>query len=52
VKTTLSKLGRVKAARLVEHGYVLAMANLHVILGYPLAPIPEASEFDALTQDR
>ena len=30
VKTTLSKLGPDVAVRLVRHGYVLAMANLHV----------------------
>jgi predicted acylesterase/phospholipase RssA len=48
VKTTLSRLGPTVAARLVRHGYVLAMANLHVILGYPLLPIPPAARFAEL----
>lgn len=41
VATTLSSLGTETAARLLRHGYVLAMANLHVILGYPLRESPE-----------
>lgn len=45
VKTTLSKLGPEVAARLARHGYVLAMANLHVILDFPLVEIPNTSEF-------
>jgi hypothetical protein len=48
VKTTLSKLGDEKSARLVEHGYVLALANLHVLLGYPLIDVPAPERFDAL----
>jgi len=48
VKTTLSKLGPDVSARLVRHGYTLAMANLHVLLGYPLVPIPPAERFDEL----
>jgi hypothetical protein len=47
-KTSLSKLGQAKAADLLEHGYVLAMANLHIILGYPLLALPNRSRFDAL----
>ncbi len=50
VKTTLSKLGEEKAARLVEHGYVLALANLHVHLGYPLLDVPPPERFDALVR--
>jgi predicted acylesterase/phospholipase RssA len=46
VKTTLSKLGPDVAVRLVLHGYVLAMANLHVLLDYPLLPVPAAERFD------
>lgn len=48
VKTTLSKLGPDVATRLVRHGYVLAMANLHVLLDYPLLSIPSATRFDEL----
>lgn len=48
VKTTLSKVGPEVAVRLVRHGYVLAMANLHVLLDYPLLPIPPAARFEEL----
>lgn len=50
VKTTLSGVGPDAAARLVEHGYVLAMANLHVLLDYPLLAVPPPSRFDALAR--
>ena len=43
VKTTLSRIPAVLAADLVHHGYMLAMANLHVVLGYPLLPLPPES---------
>ena len=45
MKTTLSRLGADAATNLLYHGYVLAMANLHVILGYPLLPIPSIDRF-------
>ena len=45
VKTTLSQLGTGVAANLLYHGYVLAMANLHVILGYPLLEVPSIDRF-------
>ena len=45
VKTTLSRLGTDVAASLLYHGYVLAMANLHVILDYPLLPVPYNGPF-------
>jgi predicted acylesterase/phospholipase RssA len=48
VKTTLSKLGEETAVNLVLHGYVLAMANLHVILGYPLHDLPSREHFEQL----
>jgi hypothetical protein len=48
VATTLSALGTEVAARLLRHGYVLAMANLHVILGYPLLNEPQPSAFQTL----
>ncbi|HSR40863.1 MAG TPA: hypothetical protein VLL48_01795, partial [Longimicrobiales bacterium] len=46
--TTLGAVGTETAARLLRHGYVLAMANLHVILGYPLREAPERSAFESL----
>ena len=49
VKTTLSRLGTDVAANLLYHGYVLAMANLHVILGLPLIEIPSIDRFRKLT---
>jgi hypothetical protein len=48
VKTTLSRIREPKASGLLRHGYVLAMCNLHVILDYPLLPMPDASKFTAL----
>lgn len=45
VKTSLSKLGTDDAADLLFHAYVLAMANLHVVLGYPLLTMPSRDRF-------
>lgn len=45
VKTTLSKLGTDVAADLLYHSYVLAMVNLHVVLGYPLLDVPSRNRF-------
>lgn len=45
VKTTLSRLGGEAAASLLYHGYVSAMANLHVILGFPLLTVPSIERF-------
>ena len=45
VKTTLSKVGTDVAAQLLRHSYVLAMTNLHVILGLPLLDVPPMSRF-------
>ena len=50
VKTTLLRLPNAVAARLLHHAYVLAMANLHVTLDYPLRPIPDIARFDRLVQ--
>jgi hypothetical protein len=33
------------SARVLRHAYALASVNLHVILGYPLLPIPPLEEF-------
>jgi predicted acylesterase/phospholipase RssA len=48
VKTTLSRIPAALAADLVYHGYVLAMANLHVLLAHPLIQPPPASWFTDL----
>jgi len=48
VATTLSKLGTEVSARLMRHGYATAMANLHVILDYPLLDLPDVAQFEAL----
>lgn len=48
VSTTLGKLGRDKAVDLVEHGYILAMTSLHVILNYPLLKLPNRQRFEQL----
>jgi hypothetical protein len=50
VATTLVGLGDAVAARLLHHAYVLAMVNLHVILGYPLLAVPERARFAALVE--
>ncbi|MAG56347.1 MAG: hypothetical protein CMJ83_08665 [Planctomycetes bacterium] len=46
--TTLNALGQETSARLLRHGYVLAMCDLHVILDYPLLDIPGPKAFDEL----
>jgi predicted acylesterase/phospholipase RssA len=48
VKTTLSRLGTKASAQLLRHGYVLAMANCHVLLGYPALEVPPESIFEEL----
>jgi hypothetical protein len=40
VPTTLRSLGPSVSADLIHHAYVVAMCNLHVILGYPLLTVP------------
>ncbi len=50
VPTSLVKLEVGTAARLLHHAYVLAMVNLHVILGYPLLEIPDRERFEALAR--
>jgi predicted acylesterase/phospholipase RssA len=48
VPTVLRSLGRDVSVGLLEHAYVLAMCNLHVILGYPLLPLPGRDRFERL----
>jgi hypothetical protein len=50
VKTTLSRITASDATDLVYHGYVLAMANLHVLLAHPLVPVPPHARFAELVQ--
>jgi len=45
VKTTLWRLGVDVSTNLLFHGYVSAMANLHVILDFPLIDIPSLDHF-------
>ena len=45
VKTTLAKLGRDDSTALLWHGYVLAMANLHVFFDAPLYDLPSRQRF-------
>jgi len=46
VRTTLSKLGPKTSAQLLYQGYVLAMANCHVLLDYPMLEIPTLARFE------
>jgi len=48
VGTVLWDIGRSVGARLMLHAYVLAMINTHVILGYPLLPVPDQAHFEAM----
>jgi predicted acylesterase/phospholipase RssA len=50
VATTLVKFDVGTTARLLHHAYVLAMVNLHVLLGHPLLDLPAAAEFEALAR--
>lgn len=52
VPTVLRKLGRDTTLDLLEHSYVLAMCNLHVLLGYPLPEqLPSRERFGRLLQE-
>src|SRR5207237_7786998 len=46
--TTLSALGVDRSAQLIYHGYVVAMMNSHIVLGYPLLSLPARQRFVAL----
>ena len=48
VPTVLRKLGRQTTIDLLEHAYTLSMCNLHVLLGYPLGPLPSRERFERL----
>jgi hypothetical protein len=48
VATTFRRLGRETSTRLLRHGYVTAMANLHVILAYPFLEVPPIQRFETL----
>jgi hypothetical protein len=46
--TVLGKLGRTTTVRLLYSAYLLAMCNLHVLLGYPLLEPPDPNRFARL----
>lgn len=48
VKTVLRALGPDDAVALLHHAYVLAMCNLHVVLGFPLLDLPTRGDFRKL----
>lgn len=48
VATVLRKLGRPTTIDLLEHSYILSMCNLHVLLGYPLGPLPARERFERM----
>jgi hypothetical protein len=48
VKTSLSRLGNKASVQLLRHGYALAMANCHVLLGYPAIAVPPETRFEEL----
>lgn len=48
VATTMAKLGPDVSAKLIYQGYVVAMANLHVLLDYPLLALPSQDTFTPL----
>ncbi len=50
VKTSLSKIPADRAARLLRHSYVLTMVNMHVLLDYPLLPVPTVADFEKLVR--
>lgn len=45
IKTQLSKMPADRCASIVHQAYVVSMCNAHVILGFPLLPIPDSSRF-------
>ncbi|HEY2216316.1 MAG TPA: patatin-like phospholipase family protein [Solirubrobacteraceae bacterium] len=48
IHTTLKALSKQQTVDLLYHSYLLAMVDLHVILGYPLLAIPERGRFEGL----
>ena len=52
VKTALSKIPADRAARLLRHAYALTMANAHVLLDYPLLPLPPLRDLEAMSEQR
>lgn len=50
VPTVLRKLGTDTTLDLLQHSYVLAMCNLHVLHDYPLLALPERDRFARLLQ--
>jgi hypothetical protein len=53
VRTTLSRIPPETAARLISHGYALAMARLHILWNYPLVEVPSRAYFlELVTSDK
>jgi hypothetical protein len=50
VPTTLVSFDVPTAARLLHHAYVLAMVNLHVVLGHPLLDMPDEARFERIAR--
>lgn len=50
VGTQLSRMDPGRVASLVRHGYVVAMCNAHVILGFPLLSVPDPERFVRCTR--
>jgi predicted acylesterase/phospholipase RssA len=44
--TTFGTFGTQRSAQLIYHAYVVAMMNLHIVLDYPLLPMPTRKEFE------
>lgn len=47
MKTALSRIGPNRSALLLRHSYALTMVNAHVLLNYPLHPLPTVAELEA-----
>lgn len=52
VGTVLWRIDADVSARLLHHAYVLAMINLHVVLGYPLLAVPSRGQMADLLQPK
>jgi hypothetical protein len=51
VPTRLKALGRTTTIELMRHGFAMAMARLHIVLNYPLQPIPSAADFENILKE-
>lgn len=51
IGTHLSRLSAHAAARLMQHGFALAMARLHILWDYPMVEVPSLAFFEHLAGD-